>query len=109
MTALPSPSVTVRGPRGAQVCGPVVSRAILVGLVAAQRAALQPGNVEAGGRGDPPAGGAGAPEVGLGQPVAVPGRPGDHGILLRVMGDKADALACGHDGHGRGSFNRGND
>ena len=35
MTALPSPSVTVRGPRGAQVCGPVVSRAILVGLVAA--------------------------------------------------------------------------
>lgn len=35
MTAMLSPSVTVRGPRGAQVCGPVVSRAILVGLVAA--------------------------------------------------------------------------
>ena len=35
MTAMPSFSVIVRGPRGAQICGPVVSRAILVGLVAA--------------------------------------------------------------------------
>lgn len=37
MTQRPSPSVTIRGPRGAQLCGPVLSRAILVGLEPANR------------------------------------------------------------------------
>lgn len=37
MTQRPSHAVTIRGPRGAQLCGPVLSRAILVGLEPANR------------------------------------------------------------------------
>lgn len=37
MTQRPCHAVTIRDPRGAQLCGPVLSRAILVGLEPANR------------------------------------------------------------------------
>src|SRR6185503_2698224 len=62
--------------------------------VAAERAAEEPRDLEARAVDDAPAGGAGAPELVLGQRVAVLEGPGDELVLLVVMGNEADA------GHG---------